>query len=194
MRDGAFMPRIEKLRCWWLPALAGAWLALPVTADEMPVIHVFKESSCGCCRPWIKYMQSEGFRLEVTDVPSVQPIKLEKGIPPAHTSCHTATIDGYVLEGHVSAEEVRRLLTERPPIVGLLVPGMPKGAPGMEGPDAVAYDVLALTRNGEVSVYASHSAAPAPTATPAAEASESPPAPASPAALTPPSSANAPAP
>lgn len=130
--------------------------AMQGRGDERPEIEVFKKPSCGCCRPWIKYMESEGFRIKVNDVPDVHPLKRERGIPKALGSCHTALIDGYVLEGHVSADDVRRLLGERPPIVGLVVPGMPKGAPGMEGPDPVAYDVLALSQDGSVTVYATH--------------------------------------
>jgi hypothetical protein len=170
------------LRCIAIASLAFAPLP-PGWADEPPTLHVVKQASCGCCRPWIKYMESEGFRVEVTDVLDVNPLKREKGIPAAYTSCHTATIDGYVLEGHVSAEEVRRLLQERPDIRGLLVPGMPKGAPGMEGPDAVAYDVLALDKAGNVTVYASHRPAPTQTGTdaePAAAATPAAPAPPSP--------------
>lgn len=140
-------------------------------SEEGPEIQVYKLATCGCCRPWIKYMASEGFRVQATDMPDVKPLKQEKGIPNEYTSCHTAIVDGYVLEGHVSADDVRRLLAERPAIVGLLVPGMPKGSPGMEGPDPIAYDVLALNKDGSVSVYASHQPTPtadavSPTATP----------------------------
>ncbi len=140
-----------------LTLLASLLVPMLATGDDEPEIHVYKQASCGCCRPWIKYMESEGFRIQSTDLPEVNSLKREKGIPKEYTSCHTAVVDGYILEGHVSAEDVRRLLKERPAIVGLLVPGMPKGAPGMEGPDAIAYDVLALDKNGAVSVYATHS-------------------------------------
>ena len=159
---------LGRLLCCLL-GLTGLTSPIVGFSDEPPTIQVYKLASCGCCRPWIKYMESEGFRVQATDVIDVQPFKREQGVPQEYAACHTGTVDGYVLEGHVTAEEVRRLLKERPPIKGLLVPGMPKGAPGMEGPDAVAYDVLALHADGTVSTYASHTPpAAAETAPPAA--------------------------
>ena len=143
-----------------LMGLASLVASIVAASIDEPVIHVYKLASCGCCRPWIKYMESEGFRVQSTDVPDVHPMKRERGIPVKYDACHTAIVDGYVLEGHVSADDVRRLLKERSPIVGLLVPGMPKGAPGIEGPDAVAYEVLALEKNGSVSVYTTHQPPP----------------------------------
>lgn len=148
----------------WGPKAAALMMSLVcgysiiAQADESPSIEVYMRASCECCRPWIKYMQSEGFQLNVHFVESMPTFKNERGVPPELSSCHTATIDGYLLEGHVSAEEVRQLLRERPKIVGLFVPGMPKGAPGMPDSDAPPYDVLALDAKGNTTIYASHGA------------------------------------
>ncbi len=147
-----------------LPALAAAilWpLALQADPDAAPTvprpgIQVFKLPTCGCCRTWVKYLEAAGFPVTVTDTTGMFAIRDQHGVPPALAGCHTALIDGYLIEGHVSVAEIERLLTERPDIQGLLVPGMPKGSPGMEGPGAERYDVLALGKDGTVSVYASH--------------------------------------
>jgi len=137
-------------------------LALGVRADETepaaqpPLVKVWKTPTCGCCGKWVRHMQAAGFRVEVTDVANVDPIKTANGLPLRLASCHTALVDGYVIEGHVPAGDVRRLLKERPDIVGLTAPGMPPGSPGMDVPGSPPYDVLSLDKDGKTAVYATH--------------------------------------
>lgn len=123
---------------------------------DLPLVRVWKSPSCGCCGDWIEHIRAAGFPVEVHDVQNVMAVKTENGVPAEHASCHTATVDGYVLEGHVPADLVQRMLAERPDIEGLLVPGMPVGSPGMEVEGRKDdYDVLALNGDGTVMVYAS---------------------------------------
>ncbi|MSR08152.1 MAG: DUF411 domain-containing protein [Gammaproteobacteria bacterium] len=123
---------------------------------ELPVLKVWKTPSCGCCGKWVRHMEAAGFRVEVTDLDKVDPIKKANGVPLNLASCHTATVGGYVIEGHVPASDVRRLLKEKPGILGLTAPGMPAGSPGMDAPGAPAYDVLSLGKDGKTTVYATH--------------------------------------
>src|SRR5688500_15551403 len=115
-------------------ALAADWPApsgTPTTADE---IVVYKTPTCGCCGRWVDHMKANGFTATVKDTVDLAPIKKRLGVPPSMVSCHTTVVNGYVVEGHVPAEAVRKLLKERPAIVGIAAPGMPAGSPGMEGP------------------------------------------------------------
>jgi hypothetical protein len=118
---------------------------------------VYKSPTCGCCGAWVEHVQEAGFAVEVHDVMNVQPVKEEHGLPAHLGSCHTTLVGGYVVEGHVPAEVIRRLLAERPEIAGIAVPGMPMGSPGMEVPSGRTdpYDVIAFTRDGQVSVFES---------------------------------------
>ena len=140
---------------------AAAMLALPARA-ELPAIHVVKDPDCGCCGAWVAHLTAEGFTatIEERDVDSLALYKLEMGVPAGLASCHTAAIAGYVVEGHVPAADIRRLLSERPDAIGLSVPGMPYGSPGM-GPEAEreAYDVVLLHRDGTSSIFTSYPAA-----------------------------------
>ena len=122
---------------------------------ELPPIVVYKSPTCTCCNRWIDHLTEAGFEVEAHDVENVVPIKAEHGIRPEHQSCHTALVDGYVVEGHVPADVIERLLRERPDINGLTVPGMPMGSPGMEGPYTESYDVLAIDKLGTATVYES---------------------------------------
>ncbi len=131
------------------------------TAAEGPTIQVFKTATCGCCTKWIDHLEAAGFEVEAKDLPDLAPLKRENGVPGELTSCHTALVEGYVLEGHVPAADIERLLSERPSIQGLAVPAMPLGSPGMEHPDPSRhepFDVLSFGPAG-VRVYASHPAA-----------------------------------
>lgn len=123
-----------------------------------PTIHVYKQATCGCCRTWVKYLEANGFPVTVTDTTALVSIRAKHHVPPALAGCHTAVVDGYVIEGHVSVEEIERLLRDRPAIRGLVVPGMPKGAPGMERGGGGPYDVLALDKSGATTVFAHHPA------------------------------------
>ena len=127
-------------------------------AKTTTVVTVFKTPTCGCCSAWVDYMRQAGFVVETQDLADLSAIKAEHGIAPQMQSCHTAIVDGYVIEGHVPASDVERLLSERPNVAGLAVPGMPMGSPGMEVPGRAAdpFDVLAFTESGEVEVFTSH--------------------------------------
>lgn len=134
---------------------ASSMSAVPVSE----VVTVYKSASCGCCANWVEHLREAGFKVEARDVPDAElpAIKVEHGVAPGHQSCHTAVVGDYVVEGHVPADLVRRMLEEKPDIAGLAVPGMPLGSPGMEVPDGTtqSYDVIAFTDDGEQRVYAS---------------------------------------
>ena len=145
---------------WVLAAvLACAAISAPLAAEpkseSKPEIRVYKSPTCGCCEKWVEHLRAEGFTVHTTDVPDVTPIKLENGVAPELSACHTAFVGGYVVEGHVPASDIRRLLAERPKVAGLAVPGMPVGSPGMEGPRAVPYEVLSFGEQG-VRVFSKH--------------------------------------
>ncbi|MEK6211032.1 MAG: DUF411 domain-containing protein [Pseudomonadota bacterium] len=110
-----------------------AVIALLVTQIALagPLITVYKTPSCGCCVKWVEYLRNEGFEVKAVNRDDLEPIKQRAGVPPAMSSCHTALVDGYVIEGHVPAQAIRKLLQERPDTLGLAVPGMPANSPGM---------------------------------------------------------------
>lgn len=142
-----------------LPGAVRAAAATPGTAASTKVT-VWKSPTCGCCHDWITHMQAAGFEIAVHDTGNTA-ARGRLGIPMALGSCHTALVDGYALEGHVPAPDVRRLLRERPKAVGLAVPGMPIGSPGMDGPayggQQDRYEVLLVeNRSGRTSVWARH--------------------------------------
>lgn len=139
-------------------AVVGALLLTPLAVRAaLPEIEVYKTSTCGCCGEWIEHLRAEGFKVRAIDVPETAPYRTRFGVAARYGSCHTATVQGYALEGHVPAREIRRLLREQPLAVGLAVPGMPAGSPGMEqGSSAEPFDVLLLTANGAASTYASY--------------------------------------
>ena len=133
--------------------------ATPESADARAVdtLVVHKSPSCGCCADWVTYMQDEGFQTSTIETDQVDAIKAEHGLTdPALKSCHTALIDGYVVEGHVPADDVRRLLAERPDIVGLSAPGMPMQSPGMGSREPSGYDVIAFDAEGNTEVWSSY--------------------------------------
>lgn len=128
-----------------------------VTVDPTSsTMVVHKSPYCGCCELWIKHMRDAGFAVEVRNVQSVHPVKERLGVPPAKGSCHTAQVGGYFIEGHVPAADVKRLLAERPDALGLTVPGMPKGSPGMEVPDGTVdpYTVELVAKDGSTRPFA----------------------------------------
>jgi hypothetical protein len=136
-------------------AAACAPLGAALAADA-PVVEVWKTPTCGCCKVWVRHLEDAGFRVQVAELADLAPIKARFRVPPELSSCHTALVSGYVVEGHVPADDVIRLLRERPKIRGIFTPGMPVGSPGMEGPNPEPYDVLALDDAGKVSVFATH--------------------------------------
>jgi hypothetical protein len=138
-----------------LGALPLAW-ALPVHA--IPTIEVFKSASCGCCTAWAKHLQAAGFAVKSTNVADPGSVRASHGMPDRYASCHTALVDNYVVEGHVPAADVSRLLAQRPAALGLAVPGMPAGAPGMEGGRSQPFDVVLVERGGAARVFAHYAA------------------------------------
>jgi hypothetical protein len=114
---------------------------------------VYKSPSCGCCKDWVSYMQAQGFTADVKDMNDLSEIKRSLGVPAKLESCHTALVGAYVIEGHVPADLVKKILAEKPAIVGLAVPGMPADAPGM-GNGKTPYDVISWDKAGKTSVFA----------------------------------------
>lgn len=144
-------------------AAAGAGTSAGGTgvADAGPTqstLVVHKSPTCGCCLAWADQMQAAGFEVELRDVDDVAPIKQALGVPASSASCHTAEVGGYFIEGHVPADDIRRLLEERPGARGLAVPGMPVGSPGMEVSSGARqpYEVLLVRRDGSTAVFARH--------------------------------------
>ncbi|WP_422023211.1 DUF411 domain-containing protein [Pyruvatibacter mobilis] len=120
-------------------------------------ITVYKDPNCGCCGQWVNHVKAAGFAVTVKNTPELGRIKTELGVPADLHSCHTATVDGYVIEGHVPAADIRRLLVERPDARGIAVPGMPIGSPGMEqGSRREPYRVILFENNGNRSTFARH--------------------------------------
>jgi hypothetical protein len=153
--------RIRILTFTMLAAVLG--IAIVTSAQQKspaaaPKVVVYKTSSCGCCKMWVDYMQKNGFAVEARDVSSdaVRAVSKAAGLKDDDTSCHTAKIGNYVVEGHVPAEDIKRMLREQPAIAGIAAPGMPQGSPGMEQGSKEPYDVVSFTKDGKTAVYAKH--------------------------------------
>lgn len=140
-----------------LAAVAAA-LSLPGLAKEaLPPVQAFKNPSCGCCGAWVKHMQAAGFAVTVTDVDDTSGARRKYGLPDRFGSCHTAVVGGYVVEGQVPANDVKKLLAMKPVAVGLAVPGMPVGSPGMEmGSRRDSYQVLLVAKDGRERVFSTY--------------------------------------
>lgn len=123
------------------------------------LVEVWKDPECGCCQDWVAHLQAEGFAVKLNDRGN-NAMRAKLGIPPKLGSCHTALVGGYAIEGHVPARDIRRLLRDKPQAIGLAVPGMPVGSPGMDGPvyggRRDPYDVLLVLRTGDSRVFASY--------------------------------------
>jgi hypothetical protein len=147
-------------------SLGASFLALILTTgaarpsaeviSKEPTITVYKDASCGCCKSWIEHLIKHGYRVDAKDSDDMTEIKRSLGVPEALTSCHTAVVNGYLIEGHVPAADIARLLKTKPKVAGLAVPGMPMGSPGMEGPRTQKYDVLSFDKAGKTKVFASY--------------------------------------
>lgn len=125
-------------------------------AQGAPRVEVFKSATCGCCGGWADHLRDNGFEVTTHDIDNVPANREKLGMPEKYGSCHTAKVGGYVIEGHVPAADIHRLLKEKPKALGLAVPSMPPGSPGMESPNPVPYDTLLVDRNGTSRVFASH--------------------------------------
>ena len=139
-------------------AALSARSALPAfAAPAGPEVQVFKSPSCGCCGSWVEHMRAAGFTVRVTEVNDTTAARKRLGLPDRYGSCHTATVGGSVLEGHVPAAEVKRLLASKPKAIGLAVPGMPPSAPGMDVPGRKdPYEVLLVDTSGQSTVFANY--------------------------------------
>ena len=140
-------------------ALAGVAVAVfPRLARGLakPSIVVYKSPSCGCCGKWVEHMRANGFDVTVKDMDDITPIKTKYKVSNDLASCHTAIVEGYVVEGHVPADDVKRLLNEKPKVVGLTIPGMPQSAPGMDVLPYQSFTVLSFDATGTTAVFAKH--------------------------------------
>jgi len=141
-------------------AIALTTAAVRVSTHEStakkPTITVYKDPNCGCCKNWIQYLVKHGYKVDAKDTPDMHLVKQTLGVPAKLASCHTAVVNGYLIEGHVSAEDIDRLLTQKPKIAGLAVPGMPASSPGMDAPRTSGYQVMAFDKTGKTSVYSTH--------------------------------------
>ncbi|MGL6049855.1 MAG: DUF411 domain-containing protein [Aeromonas salmonicida] len=135
-----------------LALLAGSVSFSALAAERMTV---YKSQYCGCCKTWIKHMEENGFEVKVVETEQLEPIKQQYGITPQLASCHTGVVNGYVVEGHVPAADVQKLLKEKPVIRGLTIPGMPQSAPGMDIPGQ-PYQVLSISHEGATKTWSSY--------------------------------------
>lgn len=154
------MQRRQWLQAAALTLVSGTLLQKTVLA-QVPTVEVWKDPNCGCCYLWIEHLQAHGFKVNVRDVGNTA-ARQRLGMPEKLGSCHTATVGGYVIEGHVPAADIRRLLKERPVALGLSVPGMPIGSPGMDGPEYKgrkdAFDVLLVQKDGSAKSFQAYPA------------------------------------
>jgi hypothetical protein len=125
-----------------------------IAASANDTIVVYKTPTCGCCNDWVDHVKEHGFPVVTHDLDQLDGVKRQLGVPAGMISCHTATVRGYTVEGHVPADLIRKMIDERAAFRGLTVPGMPVGSPGMEGPWKQDYDVLAFDDRGNTTVYA----------------------------------------
>lgn len=141
-----------------LAAGTAAAATLPVlAASKLPPVGVYKDPGCGCCGAWVDHLKAAGFPVTVTEVSDPGAIRKRHGIPDQFGSCHTGVVAGYALEGHVPADDVKRLLALKPVAAGLSVPGMPVGSPGMEvGARKDPFQVLLIDKAGRSSVFATY--------------------------------------
>ncbi|WP_300338925.1 DUF411 domain-containing protein [Accumulibacter sp.] len=144
---------MKPLRVLFAVALFSATSAF---AESAPRVEVFKSASCSCCGGWVDHLKANGFEVSTHNIDNVPANRKKLGMPDSVGSCHTAKVGGYLIEGHVPAADIQRLLKEKPKALGLAVPSMPAGSPGMESARPVPYDTLLVDRNGSTRVFASH--------------------------------------
>jgi hypothetical protein len=130
--------------------IGGLARAAPATP---PDVTVYKRPSCDCCKKWIEHLRAAGFHVTAHDTSDLAGVRARFGVPAKLTSCHTAVVDGYVVEGHVPADVIQRLLTERPNLAGVAVPGMPAGSPGMDSETPTHYRIFTFDKSGATAVY-----------------------------------------
>lgn len=125
-------------------------------AHAQSVLEVYKSPDCGCCEKWVAHLQANGFTARSKNVSDIPAVRKEFGMPDRLGACHTAKIGGYVVEGHVPASDIQRLLREKPKAMGIAVPSMPPGSPGMESRNPIPYDTLLVRTDGSAQVFAHH--------------------------------------
>lgn len=143
------------------PAIRAAVLFVLLTpaawaAGALPAVKVYKSPTCGCCGKWVEHMKANGFKVVTHEMNDVTPHKQRLGVPVGMGSCHTAEVGGYLVEGHVPAADVKRLLAEKPKAKGLVSPGMPQSAPGMDMPGKQPYEIFLVRQDGSTSSFARH--------------------------------------
>jgi len=126
------------------------------SGQALPVVEIYKSAECGCCKAWAEHLQKNGFKVILHDVDDIPAARKKLGMPNQYGSCHTARVGRYLVEGHVPATDIKRLLKENPKAIGLAVPSMPPGSPGMESEDPIHYDTLLITGDGNARVFAHH--------------------------------------
>ena len=145
-----------RLRLFPLAALAGLFSLSAGAAESLPAITVYKSPTCGCCAKWVEHLKWAGFPVEDRNVADVLTARKRLGMPSQYASCHSAKVGRYAVEGHVPAEDIKRLLRDRPAAIGLAVPGMPPGSPGMESIKPMPYDTLLVDNNGRHHIFSRH--------------------------------------
>lgn len=131
--------------------------AIAATAQApQPTVVVYRSATCGCCMKWVSHLESNGFKVETHVKDDMAAVKQQHGVPGPVQSCHTALVGSYVVEGHVPAADVKKLLASKPKVKGIAVPGMPIGSPGMEGGTPQRYDTVTFSADGKTTVFASH--------------------------------------
>lgn len=139
--------------------LVGTQFHLSYAADDYAAnntVKVYKSPTCGCCRKWVTHLKNNGFKVESVNTNRMNSVKKRLGVPGNLQSCHTAVVNGYVIEGHVPAKDIKNLLNQKSKVVGLAVPGMPAGSPGMEWIKKDKYSVISFDKNGKTKVVANY--------------------------------------
>ncbi|MFZ2301800.1 MAG: DUF411 domain-containing protein [Gallionella sp.] len=147
-------------------ALAVAWPSMAqqpragseqaASVQALPAVDVYKSPQCGCCKFWAEHLQKNGFTVTLHDVNDIPATRKKLGMPNRYGSCHTAKVGQYLVEGHVPAADIKKLLEKKPKAIGLAVPAMPPGSPGMESDEPVPYDTLLVGKDGKAKVFARH--------------------------------------
>jgi hypothetical protein len=146
---------LSPIRSAWPLLVAVILLAGNASAQQSnDTITMYKTPGCGCCEKWAEHLRAAGFRVDARDAGNLNAVRKELGVPPRLAGCHTAKVGRYVVEGHVPAQQIERLLQEQPDVAGISVPGMPVGSPGMEGPGGHDYDVVSWDKAGRTRVFA----------------------------------------
>jgi len=144
------------MRLWLVLVTTFLLAAGPAAATDPGEVSVYRTPTCGCCTKWVAHLEDHGFAVVDHVLPDLTRLKRENGVRPELASCHTAFVGGYVIEGHVPAADIRRLLATRPPVAGLAVPDMPIGSPGMDGPNPETYRVLSFDSSGNTETWSTH--------------------------------------